>query len=52
MRLVLEVADELLRGEDGADFDFPVLFRELEALSRFEIHGSTDLLRDDDLVFG
>lgn len=52
-RLVaFEVTDELLRGEDGADFDFSVLFGELEALAWFEIQGLPDLFRDDDLVFG
>ena len=33
--LSFEKSDELFGGEDGADFDFPVHFRELEALSGF-----------------
>lgn len=33
--LAFEKSDELFGGEDGADFDFPVHFRELEALSGF-----------------
>jgi hypothetical protein len=52
-RLVaFEVSDELLRGKNGADFDFAVLFRELEALAGFEVHGFPDLFWDNDLVFG
>lgn len=49
---VAEISDQLLGREDGADFDFPVLFGELEALAGLEVHRFTNFFRDYDLVFG
>jgi len=50
--LVLEESDKLIGGKDWADFDFVIDLLELEALPWFEVHGPTNLFRDDDLVFG
>ena len=50
--LILEKSDELIGREDGADFDAPVFFDELEPLSGFEAEGFADFLWDDDLEFG
>ena len=52
MCLVLEVADDLIGGKDGADFDFTVDLLELKALPRLQVHGLTDFFWDYDLVFG
>jgi hypothetical protein len=45
-------ANELLRGEDGAEFDIAIFFNDAEPLARLKIKRFTDLLGDDDLVFG
>ena len=52
MSLFFEESDQLVGSQNGADFNFPVNFREVETLSWLEIHGFTNLFRDDDLVFG
>jgi len=50
--IAFEESDELFRAEDGVDFDFTVLFRELESLAWLEVQGFPNLLWDDDLIFG
>ena len=49
---VFEEAEDLVRREDGAEFDVAVLFKDAEALAGLEGEGVADLLRDDDLEFG
>jgi len=50
--LVFEKSDELIRSEDGADFDAVAMLDEYQTLSGLQTEGFSNLLRDDDLVFG
>ena len=47
-----QVTDELLRREDGAEFDVAVLLNDVESLAGFEVERLTNFLWDNDLVFG
>ena len=50
--VAFEESDQLLCGENGANFKMAIFFGKLDLLAGFEVEFFTDLFWDDDLEFG